>query len=229
MKWLSGLVYFVQMVVGLGLLILGWYLWYTIQNCNVCQQVSAIWLMPWITGATGIFVLGQGLAATIASLRRSRNVPPTETPAPARLPEPPARPVAKKPPAAKSPARSDAITLLAALQREARFVDFIQEPLTGYSDAQIGAAARDVHRDCGAVLARMFALRPAVADEEGKEVEVPAGFDSGRWRLTGNVTGEPPFRGRLVHPGWEATTCELPTWSGTVAAQRIVAPAEVEL
>ena len=36
-------------------------------------------------------------------------------------------------------------------------------------------------------------------------MEVPAGFDAGRYRLTGNVTGEPPFRGRLVHPGWEAT------------------------
>ena len=63
---------------------------------------------------------------------------------------------------AKSPGSSEAITLLAALQREARFVDFIQESLDGYSDAQIGAVARDVHRDCGAVLTRMFALRPAV-------------------------------------------------------------------
>jgi hypothetical protein len=125
--------------------------------------------------------------------------------------------------------QSEAITLLAALQREARFVDFIQESLDGYSDAQIGAAARDVHRDCKAVLARMFALRPVTTEEEGKEVEVPAGFDPGRWRLTGNVTGEPPFHGRLVHPGWEATICELPTWSGGAAAARIVAPAEVEL
>ena len=58
----------------------------------------------------------------------------------------------------KPPARSEAITLLAALQREARFVDFIQESLAGYTDAQIGAAARDVHRDCGTVLKRMFAF-----------------------------------------------------------------------
>jgi len=142
---------------------------------------------------------------------------------------PPAPPRPKKPPAPKPAARSEAITLLAALQREARFVDFIQESLAGYSDAQIGAAARDVHRDCGAVLQRMFALRPAVTDEEGKDVEVPAGFDAGRWRLTGNVTGEPPFRGRLVHPGWEATTCELSTSSGNAATARIVAAAEVEL
>jgi len=143
--------------------------------------------------------------------------------------ETPLAPQPKKPPSAKPVVRSEAITLLAALQREARFVDFVQESLAGYSDAQIGAAARDVHHDCGAMLQRMFALRPAVTEEEGKDVEVHAGFDAGRWRLTGNVTGEPPFHGRLVHPGWEATTCELPTWSGSAAASRIVAPAEVEL
>jgi hypothetical protein len=147
---------------------------------------------------------------------------PTESPQPKQPPAP-------KPASPKAPVRNEAITLLAALQREARFIDFVQESLAGYSDAQIGAAARDVHRDCGAVLQRMFALRPAVADEEGKEVEIPAGFDASRWRLTGNVTGQPPFRGRLVHPGWEATTCELPSWSGSAAAARIVAPAEVEL
>ncbi len=118
---------------------------------------------------------------------------------------------------------------MSALQREARFVDFIQESLAGYTDAQIGAAARDVHRDCGTVLARMFALQPAVDKQEGDEVEVPPGFDPARWRLTGNVAGEPPFRGRLVHPGWEATACELPSWSGSAAARRIVAAAEVEL
>jgi hypothetical protein len=131
--------------------------------------------------------------------------------------------------APKAPARSEAMTLLAALQREARFVDFVQESLAGYTDAQIGAAARDVHRDCAAVLKRMFALRPAVTEEENAQVELPAGFDAGRWRLTGNVSGEPPFRGRLVHPGWEATACELPTWSGSASSARVIAPAEVEL
>jgi hypothetical protein len=146
---------------------------------------------------------------------------------PATVPTP--TPQAKQPPAPKPPARNEAITLLAALQREARFVDFVQESLAGYSDAQIGAAARDVHRDCGVVLNRLFALQPTIAQEEGAEIEIPVGFDPSHWHLTGNVVGEPPFRGRLVHPGWVATTCELPTWSGTAAATRIVAPAEVEL
>ncbi len=141
----------------------------------------------------------------------------------------PAPPQPRQPPAPKAPARSDAITLLAALQREARLVDFIQESLAGYSDAQIGAVARDVHRDSAAVLNRLFALKPAVDAEEGSEVKVPTGFDAGRFRLTGNVTGEPPFMGRLVHPGWEATKCELPTWTGSKDAARVVAPAEVEI
>jgi hypothetical protein len=149
--------------------------------------------------------------------------------APAGAPLPTPAPQPKQPPAAKPPARREALTLLAALQREARLVDFVQESLTGYSDAQIGAVARDVHRDCAALLERLFALRPAVEQAEGAEVEIGAGFDPNRWRLTGNVTGEPPFRGRLVHPGWEATICEVPTWSGDPAAARIVAPAEVEL
>ena len=143
--------------------------------------------------------------------------------------EPTRRPKPKPPATPPKPARSEALSLLAALQREARFVDFVQEPLGNYSDAQIGAAARDVHRDCGKVLTRLFALEPVLTEQEGAEVEVPAGFDSGQYRLIGNVSGEPPFRGRMVHHGWKATICELPAWSGSKNAARIVAPVEVEL
>jgi hypothetical protein len=60
-------------------------------------------------------------------------------------------------------------------------------------------------------------------------VEVPAGYDAGRYRLTGNVSGEPPFRGQLVHHGWLASRCEIPTWSGSEQAAMIVAPEEVEV
>ncbi|MCC6126061.1 MAG: DUF2760 domain-containing protein [Pirellulales bacterium] len=153
--------------------------------------------------------------------------------APAALPAPETPPAPKQPPAPapppKAPPRSDAITLLATLQREARFLDFLMEPLAGYADAQVGAVARDVHRDCGAVVKRLFEPKPAVSQEEGGTVEVSAGFDAGRYRLTGNVTGRPPYRGRLVHPGWEAAKCELPTWTGVKDSARVIAPAEVEL
>ncbi|MGD0517204.1 MAG: DUF2760 domain-containing protein [Thermoguttaceae bacterium] len=145
-------------------------------------------------------------------------------PAPGPVPPQPKQPLAPKP-----PVRSEAITLLAALQREARFVDFIQESLAGYSDAQIGAVVRDVHRDSAAVINRLFALKPATSQDEGSEVELPKGFDSGRFRLTGNVAGEPPLRGKLVHPGWEAAKCELPTWTGSKDSARVITPAEVEI
>jgi hypothetical protein len=149
------------------------------------------------------------------------------TPAPAP-PLPTSPPVADAP-VKKPPRRNDALTLLATLQREARLIDMVREPLGQYSDAQVGAAAREVLRDCGRVLDRLFGLEPLVAEEEGSAIEVPADFDAGRYRLTGNVSGTPPFRGRLVHHGWLATRCELPTWSGSPAAQMVVAPQEVEV
>lgn len=146
--------------------------------------------------------------------------PREESTAPARI---------EKPAGPARPKRSEALTLLAALQREARFVDFIQESLGDYSDTQVGAVARDVHRDCGKVLERMLALRPIAPDSENSPIDVPEGFDPGRYRLTGNIAGNPPFRGQLVHHGWEASICELPEWSGTDDAARVVAPVEVEL
>src|SRR5262245_45799195 len=112
------------------------------------------------------------------------------------------------------PTRSDALTLLATLQREARLIDFLMEDLSGYDDAHIGAAARDVHRACAAALERMFVLRPLRYQEEGAHVEIVAGYDPVQITLTGNVTGQLPLRGILVHYGWQATRRELPAVSG---------------
>ena len=151
-----------------------------------------------------------------------------------RLPEADREPIVERPPAPKpttppKPKRSEAITLLSALQREGRFVDFIKEELTGYSDAQIGAVARELHRDCAKVVERMFAITPLLSEGEGALIEVPAGFDAARYRLAGNVSGSPPFRGALVHAGWQATVCELPEWVGGEESARVIAPIEVEI
>ena len=136
---------------------------------------------------------------------------------------------AKQPFQPKPPLRSDAVTLLASLQREARFLDFIMEPVEAYSDAQIGAAVRDVHRECGKVLTRLMDIQPVATETEGADYEVPAGFDGVKVRLVGNVAGDPPFHGKLVHPGWQARKVELPAYSGSAAAAKIIAPVEVEL
>jgi len=158
------------------------------------------------------------------ALSGSRAEPPPSAPtqpSPATAP-PPAPPRARKP-----AGRSDALTLLATLQREARFMDFIKEPIGDYSDAQIGAAVRDIHRDCAKVLDRLFDLRPILAAEEGSGVDVPAEPD--RYRIIGSVIGSPPYKGTLVHHGWDAAKCDLPAWTGAEPAARVIASAEVEV
>lgn len=135
---------------------------------------------------------------------------------------------ASAPVVAKQPTRNDAITLLAALQREARFVDIVREPLGDYTDAQIGAAARDVLRDCGSVLDRFFQLKPVVDQEDGAEVPLPTGASASKVHITG-TPNQDASTGVLVHHGWEASQCELPTWTGTKSDAMVIAPAEIEV
>jgi hypothetical protein len=120
------------------------------------------------------------------------------------------------------------LAMLGLLQREGRFVDFLQEDVASFSDAEIGAAARVVHAGSRKVLAQYLTLEPVLKDSEGASVTVPAGFNAERIRLTGNVAGQPPFRGTLKHHGWVATSVRLPAVSASLDA-RVLAPAEVEL
>lgn len=131
--------------------------------------------------------------------------------------------------AAKRPERSEAITLLAALQREARFLDLVQEPLDQFTDQQIGAAAREVLRNCARTLQRMFDLQPLIDQPEGSAIEMPADADASRYHLVGNVTGQPPYAGALIHPGWRAQNCRLPEWTGSDTSIWVISPAEIEL
>ncbi len=132
-------------------------------------------------------------------------------------------------PAPRPSKQNAAVTLLATLQREARLVDFIQEDLSGYSDDQVGAAVREIHRESGAVLKRLFEISPILTDAEGATVAVPAGFDAARYRLTGTLIGNAPFQGTLRHHGWEITRCEIPEFIGGDSAATTIMPAEVEV
>lgn len=133
-------------------------------------------------------------------------------------------------PAAAPPERVHAsgLFVLAALQREGRLLDFLQQDVAGFSDEEVGAAARVVHTGCAKVLKEYFTFQPAVAGEEGSPTAIPAGFDAQRIRLTGNVTGQPPFKGTLKHHGWTAKEIRLPALSESMDP-KVVAPAEVEL
>lgn len=127
-----------------------------------------------------------------------------------------------------APSHTAALQLLGLLQREARFVDFVQEDTASYSDADIGAAARVVHAGCRKVLREHFTLAPVRSEAEGSRVTLAAGFDATAVRLTGNVVGQAPFTGTLGHRGWRVTEARLPQLTDDKAAA-VLAQAEVEL
>lgn len=120
------------------------------------------------------------------------------------------------------------LSVLGLMQREGRLVDFLREDVAAFSDAEIGAAARVVHAGSRKVLDQYVTLEPVLKESEGATVTVPAGFNPERIRLTGNIAGQPPFKGSLKHHGWVATSVRLPAVSATLDP-RVIAPAEVEL
>jgi hypothetical protein len=121
-----------------------------------------------------------------------------------------------------------ALQLLSLLQREGRLVDFLEQDITGFSDQDVGAAARLVHQGCRETLRRLTTVQPVRAENEGSSVTLEAGFAASEVKLIGDVKGSPPYRGTLRHRGWRVATMNLPT---VVEGHddSILAPAEVEL
>lgn len=140
--------------------------------------------------------------------------------------EPPKPAAPKTVPAER--AHASGLFVLSTLQQEGRLIDFLQQDVAAFSDEEVGAAARVVHSGCRKAVERLATMQPVLKDQEGAAVTVPAGFDAGRIRLTGNVAGQPPFKGTLKHHGWAASELKFPTLSDSVD-YRVLAPAEVEL
>jgi hypothetical protein len=170
---------------------------------------SSVSCLAWLVGSPLV------LAAVIAAvLSRGAAAPPIEAaPAP--------------PPAPKEPDEAAALRLLGMLQEEGRFVDFLEEDLAPYPDDQIGAAARGIHEGCRKALHDRLVLEPVLIASEGDPVTVEPGFDPAAIRLTGNVSGTPPFRGVLRHAGWRVRQATLPARRGQ--DPHVIAPAEVEI
>ncbi|MEA3386431.1 MAG: DUF2760 domain-containing protein [Thermodesulfobacteriota bacterium] len=120
------------------------------------------------------------------------------------------------------------VQTLGLLQREGRLIDFLQEDIEPYDDAQIGAAVREVHRGCRAALKEVFGLSPVLKAAEGSQVEIEEDFDPTRIKLIGNIQGNPPFKGTLRHCGWKFTEVHLPEWTAKEKTD-VLAPAEVEI
>lgn len=192
------------------------------KNMNQATQLPSFWSRLSLAFSAFFKTLGD---ADYAARIRDDQVGPIAAPAPA--PAPAAAP-APTPAPLRIATPDAALQLLALLQREARLIDFANENITVYGDADIGAAARVVHEGCARVLREHFAITPVRSELEGARVTLQEGFDAASVRLTGNVVGKPPFTGTLSHRGWRAQDVRLPQLAEGHDA-RIIAPAEVEL
>lgn len=131
-------------------------------------------------------------------------------------------------PALDSVSVDGAYQVLQLMQHEARFIDFLQENIDQYSDAEVGAASRQVHKGCHKVLAQNFVIKPVHTAQENSRVEVPADYDNKQIQLEGQVMGKGPYTGTLIHPGWQVVESNLPKVS-SADGLNIIAPAQVEV
>lgn len=168
-------------------------------------------------------LLSQGEAAFAEAPGRPAVAPAAPAPSAPLAPVPAPAP---KPVFTASPA--PAVQMLGLLQKEGRLIDFLQEDVSGYSDEEIGAAVRDIHRQCRATLSKVAKLRRVLPGAEGSTVSVAEGFDPSQIELQGNVAAKAPLRGRLLHGGWYVEELKLPT-APESADPMVVQPAQVEV
>jgi hypothetical protein len=148
-------------------------------------------------------------------------------------PAPPPPPVAAKPPPPAPPERqaeAEVVAFIGLLQEKGRLVDFLMDDVSLYDDSRVGAAARVVHFGCRDVLQEHFKVTPISDAEEGSQVMIPENYSVDEYRLMGKITGNPPFRGVLLHKGWKTETVRLPRIIKT-GEKRLpsIAPALVEI
>jgi hypothetical protein len=188
---------------------------------------------PWwrrIALAFGVFsrVLFDGrYAAAIAALRADAAPAPPQAPRPQAV-EPSTPSAGAGEAELARAAETGAVVVLSLMQAEGRFIDFVQQDLTGFGDAEIGAVARVVHQGCGKILRNYLHIEAIRAEPEGQSLRLPAGFDPSLVKLTGNLGGGENVEGVLRHKGWLATEVRLPQ-AVDGRGLRVLCPAEIEL
>lgn len=120
------------------------------------------------------------------------------------------------------------LRMLALLQSSGRLIDFLKEDISSYSDAQVGAAVRQLHEKCQDTLEDCVSVRPVMEDPEGSKIQVPKGYDPSKIKLVGAIKGDGPYSGKLTHRGWQASQVALPKKLGEQASE-VLCPAEVEV
>lgn len=133
-----------------------------------------------------------------------------------------------KPQKISVPQDASHLRLLTMLQQSGRLVDFFKEDIKDFNDAEIGAAARQIHDECRKSLEEYVTIRPIMEQNEGEALRIPVGYDTSTIKLVGNVKGQGPYEGVLIHKGWKAHKRSLPKQLNDQSLD-IIQPAEVEI
>lgn len=122
----------------------------------------------------------------------------------------------------KEDSKAGSFEMLALLQQKGRLIDFFQEEIVSYPDADIGSCVRKIHEDCRKTLEEAVAIRPVLQEKEGTSYTVPQGYDARAIKVVGNAAGAPPFQGIVRHCGWKATKAGKDSHT-------VIYPAEIEV
>lgn len=136
--------------------------------------------------------------------------------------------IAPEPP--KISVSDGALQMLQILQRDSRWIDFLMEDITAYSDEQVGSAVRTIQNDCKTSLTRIVTLAPVIDGVEGtyQKLDASKAPDPNRIKLIGNVPASGKVAGgTLRHRGWLASSVNLPPAGKQDLS--IIAPAEIEI
>jgi hypothetical protein len=198
--------------------------WSDVWFAAVADPTPNVFLRFWLAFACFFRVIFDPRFAASVSAR------PAELPAPAPTPAlaPPAETAVTKPSEKQREHEGAALELLALLQREGRLVDFLEQDIASFSDADVGTAARVVHEGCRKALRDHAEIVPVRDEAEGTQVNIEAGYDPTSVKLVGDVRGKAPYSGVLRHRGWRARKLSLPV-PVDGHDERVLAPAEVEL
>ncbi|HEV8053154.1 MAG TPA: DUF2760 domain-containing protein, partial [Parachlamydiaceae bacterium] len=75
------------------------------------------------------------------------------------------------------------LRMLSLMQESSRLIDFLKEDLSSFDDAQIGAAARKIHEECGKCLEDLVTVRALMEENEGSKITIPQGYDSSKIKV----------------------------------------------
>lgn len=179
----------------------------------------------------GVILLSLYIAGRSLFAPRGGDKPSSPAPSPAATQPQQSAAAAPKPPVPLPTQTGEALILLSLLQEKGRFLDYLMEDISAFSDAQVAAASRVVHQGCTAVIKECLALAPAHDGKEGERIDIDASSDPTHYRLIGKVAGAPPFSGVVIHRGWKTSRLALPRHTRPVdpAGQNVITPVEVEV